>query len=60
MSTRLTEDHDDDLISFEVNGATPLPTANAQGHVEHDGARYLVQRAWFWSTSHHVARRTGP
>jgi pimeloyl-ACP methyl ester carboxylesterase len=31
--------HDDDLQVFEAEGAAPLPPTNAQGHVEHDGAR---------------------
>ncbi len=30
---------DDDLQAFEAEGAAPLPPTNAQGHVEHDGAR---------------------
>lgn len=30
---------DDDLASFEANGALPLPTADADGFVEHNGAR---------------------
>jgi pimeloyl-ACP methyl ester carboxylesterase len=30
---------DDDLIKFEADGAAPLPAANEQGYVEHDGAR---------------------
>jgi pimeloyl-ACP methyl ester carboxylesterase len=33
------EFHDDDLIKFEAEGAAPLPVANDQGYVEHDGAR---------------------
>jgi pimeloyl-ACP methyl ester carboxylesterase len=33
------ENHDDELIKFEVEGALPLPAANEQGYVEHDGAR---------------------
>ena len=32
-------DYDDDLISFEADGAAPLPVTNNQGYVEHDGAR---------------------
>jgi pimeloyl-ACP methyl ester carboxylesterase len=31
--------HDDDLTKFEADGAAPLPVANDQGYVEHDGAR---------------------
>jgi hypothetical protein len=31
--------YDDDLRSFEENGALPLPTASDEGYVEHDGAR---------------------
>jgi pimeloyl-ACP methyl ester carboxylesterase len=34
-----TEDYDDDLSGFEVNGAKPLPTTMDQGYVENDGAR---------------------
>src|ERR1700676_3884402 len=30
---------DDDLQNFEAHGAAPLPAANDQGHVDHDGAR---------------------
>ena len=33
------EFHDDDLIRFEAQGAAPLPPANDQGDVEHEGAR---------------------
>jgi pimeloyl-ACP methyl ester carboxylesterase len=33
------EAYDDDLIRFEAEGATPLPDANEEGYVEHDGAR---------------------
>jgi hypothetical protein len=33
------EAHDDDLSRFEADGARPLPAADAEGHVEHDGAR---------------------
>ena len=36
---------DDDLQVFEAEGAAPLPPTNAQGHVEHDGAR-------IWYTSY--------
>lgn len=32
-------DHDDDLTKFEAHGAAPLPAAEAEGFVEHDGAR---------------------
>jgi pimeloyl-ACP methyl ester carboxylesterase len=31
--------HDDDLVRFEAEGPWPLPAADAQGHVERDGAR---------------------
>ncbi|MCI0445665.1 alpha/beta hydrolase [bacterium] len=31
--------YDDDLSKFEAEGAAPLPVANDQGYVEHDGAR---------------------
>jgi pimeloyl-ACP methyl ester carboxylesterase len=31
--------YDDDLIRFEADGAAPLPVADHQGYVEHDGAR---------------------
>src|ERR1700722_20261748 len=30
---------DDDLRRFEAEGAAPLPVANDQGYVEHEGAR---------------------
>jgi len=30
---------DDDLRKFEVDGAAPLPVADCQGYVEHEGAR---------------------
>jgi pimeloyl-ACP methyl ester carboxylesterase len=30
---------DDDLTKFEADGAAPLPAADDQGHVEHEGAR---------------------
>jgi pimeloyl-ACP methyl ester carboxylesterase len=33
------EMYDDDLIRFETEGAAPLPVADDQGYVEHDGAR---------------------
>jgi len=33
------EAHDDDLSRFEADGAMPLPVAQDQGYVEHDGAR---------------------
>lgn len=33
------ESYDDDLASFEANGALPLPAADKQGYVEHEGAR---------------------
>src|SRR3984893_1934665 len=33
------EPQDDDLQNFEAHGAAPLPAANDQGHVDHDGAR---------------------
>lgn len=31
--------YDDDLTRFEAQGAAPLPPADEQGYVEHDGAR---------------------
>lgn len=31
--------HDDDLITFEAQGAAPLPTTDDSGYVEHDNAR---------------------
>jgi pimeloyl-ACP methyl ester carboxylesterase len=31
--------HDDDLSRFEAQGAAPLPVADEQSYVEHDGAR---------------------
>jgi pimeloyl-ACP methyl ester carboxylesterase len=31
--------HDDDLSRFEADGAAPLPVAQDQGYVDHDGAR---------------------
>ncbi len=33
------ESFDDDLKHFEAHGAAPLPASNAQGYVDHDGAR---------------------
>src|ERR1700730_5846117 len=33
------ESYDDDLKNFEARGALPLPVANDQGYVEHEGAR---------------------
>jgi pimeloyl-ACP methyl ester carboxylesterase len=33
------EVHDDDLRKFEAGGAAPLPIANDQGYVEHEGSR---------------------
>ena len=33
------EDHDDDLIKFETEGAAPLPPPNGEGYIEHQGAR---------------------
>lgn len=35
----MTETYDDDLVRFEADGAVPLPVANDQGYIEHDGAR---------------------
>lgn len=32
------EFHDDDLTTFEAHGAAPLPPAQEEGHVDHDGA----------------------
>src|SRR5579862_6364463 len=31
--------HDDELRKFEAEGAAPLPVANDEGYVEHEGAR---------------------
>ena len=31
--------HDDELVRFEAEGPWPLPLAEAEGHVEHDGVR---------------------
>jgi pimeloyl-ACP methyl ester carboxylesterase len=33
------EGYDDDLRKFETEGAAPLPIANDQGYVEHEGSR---------------------
>jgi pimeloyl-ACP methyl ester carboxylesterase len=33
------EAYDDELRKFEADGAVPLPDANREGYVEHDGAR---------------------
>jgi pimeloyl-ACP methyl ester carboxylesterase len=33
------EVHDDDLRKFEADGAAPLPVAENQGFIDHDGAR---------------------
>lgn len=33
------EFHDDDLITFEAQGAAPLPETAEQGYIDHDGAR---------------------
>ena len=33
------ETYDDDLSRFEADGAAPLPVADDQGYIEHDGAR---------------------
>lgn len=33
------EFNDDDLARFESQGGTPLPAADEQGWLEHDGAR---------------------
>src|SRR4051812_37540854 len=38
METSL-EAHDDDLSRFEAEGALALPTATAEGYMQHDGAR---------------------
>ena len=35
----MTDFHDDDLRWFEAHGAPSLPAPDAQGHVDHDGAR---------------------
>jgi pimeloyl-ACP methyl ester carboxylesterase len=40
---------DDDLSRFAAEGATPLPQAETQGHVAHDGAR-------IWYASHGPAK----
>jgi pimeloyl-ACP methyl ester carboxylesterase len=40
---------DDDLSRFEADGAAPLPAANAQGYVEHKGAR-------IWYSTHGSGR----
>ena len=37
--------YDDDLRTFEAEGAAALPPPNEQGYVGHDGAR-------IWYTSH--------
>jgi pimeloyl-ACP methyl ester carboxylesterase len=37
--SRAMDLHDDDLRAFEAHGAPPLPAADAEGWVEHDGAR---------------------
>lgn len=39
------ERQDDDLSQFEVNGPTPLPAADNQGYIKHDGAQ-------IWYTSY--------
>jgi pimeloyl-ACP methyl ester carboxylesterase len=39
MNGNPTEALDDNLKKFEVSGAEPLPTANDEGHMEHEGAR---------------------
>jgi pimeloyl-ACP methyl ester carboxylesterase len=31
--------HDDELKQFEMQGAVPLPNADHQGYIEHDGVR---------------------
>ena len=36
---RLVETYDDDLRTFEADGAAVLPQTTEQGYVEHDGAR---------------------
>ena len=33
------EIEDDDLVRFEAHGADPLPTADFEGWLDHDGAR---------------------
>jgi pimeloyl-ACP methyl ester carboxylesterase len=49
-STRLSvESLDDDLSRFESDGAAPLPVANEQGYLEHDGAR-------IWYSTHGSGR----
>src|SRR6202142_4022479 len=39
MEFQDVEDQDDELRKFEADGAAPLPVADDQGYVEHDGAR---------------------
>jgi pimeloyl-ACP methyl ester carboxylesterase len=39
MEVRDVEDQDGELRKFEAEGAAPLPVADDQGYVEHDGAR---------------------
>lgn len=39
MMERSPESHDDDLTHFEASGAAPLPVAQQDGYVEHEGAR---------------------
>src|SRR6202163_2407400 len=33
------ESYDDDLKNFEAHGTAPLPAANDQGWIDHDGGR---------------------
>jgi hypothetical protein len=30
---------DDELVRFDAHGGTPLPAADAEGWIDHDGAR---------------------
>jgi hypothetical protein len=39
MEVQDVEVQDDELRKFEAEGAAPLPVADDQGYVEHDGAR---------------------
>jgi pimeloyl-ACP methyl ester carboxylesterase len=49
------EFQDDELRKFEADGAAPLPVADDQGYVEHDGARI-----WYSTYSAGSAAGTGP
>src|SRR5947209_1200524 len=41
------ETYDDDLSKFAAEGAPALPTATAEGHVAHDGARIWYATDWY-------------